>query len=196
LYEIVHEDSLHAAASTYTTPGFSLHKRSELIVSAVTERWPQGAAVHEEVSVALGPIEVLVLGFPENEFTGGILPEIERLVDADTISIIDAMLIIKDADGDVEFVEIEQLDENHDAAALKQFVGQSIDLLSDEDAEGFSEALAPGSSAAVLVFEHTWFKPLRDELIDSGGILIANMRIPGLVVEEVIAAVAELEEQE
>ena len=154
------------------------------------------AVVNEEVSVALGPIEVLVMGFPGNEFTGGILPELESLVDADTISIIDAMLIIKDDVGDVEFIEIEQLDENHDAAALKNFIGQSIDLLSDEDAEGFAEALAPGSSAAVLVFEHTWFKPLRDELIDSGGILIANMRIPGLVVEEVMAAVAELEEQE
>jgi len=162
----------------------------------VVERRTIRVVADEEVSVALGPIEVLVLGFPGNEFTGGILPEIERLVDADTISVIDAMLIIKDEDGDVEFIEIEQLDENHDAAALKQFVGQSIDLLSDEDAEGFAEALAPGSSAAVLVFEHTWFKPLRDELIDSGGILIANMRIPGLVVEEVIAAVAELEEQE
>ena len=151
------------------------------------------AAATEEVSVALGPIEVLVIGFPGNQFTGGILPEIERLVDADTISIIDAMLIIKDETGDVEFIEIEQLDENHDAAALKQFIGQSIDLLSDEDAEGFAEALAPGSSAAVLVFEHTWFKPLRDELMDSGGILIANMRIPGLVVEEVMAAVEALE---
>jgi len=152
--------------------------------------------VDEEVSVALGPIEVLVIGFPENRFTGGILPELERLVDADTISIIDAMLILKDEAGDVEFIEIEQLDENHDAAALKRFVGQSIDLLSDEDAEGFAEALSPGSSAAVLVFEHTWFKPLRDELVDSGGILIANMRIPGLVVEEVMSAVAELESQE
>jgi hypothetical protein len=150
----------------------------------------------EEVSVALGPIEVLVMGFPGNQFTGGILPELETLVDSDTISIVDAMLILKDENGDVEFIEIEQLDENHDAAALKGFVGQSIDLLSDEDAEGFAEALAPGSSAAVLVFEHTWFKPLRNELVDSGGILIANMRIPGLVVEEVMAAVAELEEQE
>ena len=43
------------------------------------------------------------------------------------------------------------------------------------------------------MFEHTWFKPLRDELLDSGGVLIADMRIPGLVVEAVMAEVEALE---
>jgi hypothetical protein len=144
--------------------------------------------------VTLGPIEILVFGFPGNRFTGGILPELERLVEADTISIVDALLIRKDEDGTVSLIEIEELDANEDAAALKTFLGDSLDLLSDEDAEEFADALAPGSSAAILAFEHTWFKPLRDELVDSGGILIANMRIPGMVVEEVMAAVAELED--
>ena len=143
--------------------------------------------------MALGPIEVLVIGFPGNQFTGGILPELERLVEADTISIVDALMIIKDADGGVEYIEIEEIDANEDAAALKAFVGESLELLSDEDAEEFAAALAPGSSAAVLAFEHTWFKPLRNEILDSGGVLIADIRVPGLVVEEVMAAVAQLD---
>lgn len=141
----------------------------------------------------LGPIEVLVLGFPGNRFTGGIVPELEKLVESETITIVDALLIMKDDDGDVEFIEFEQIDENLDAAALKAFVGDTLDLLSDEDAEEFAAALEPGSSAAALVFEHTWFKPLRNELLDADGILLANMRVPGLVVEEVMAAVAEIE---
>lgn len=143
----------------------------------------------------LGPIEVLVVGFPGNRFTGGILPELEALVEAGTITIVDCLFIAKDENGDVDFVEIDQLDENVDAAALGAFIGDSLDLLSDEDAEAFAEALEPGSSAAALVFEHTWFKPLRDEILDSDGVLIADMRIPGLVVEEVMAAVEELEEE-
>ena len=143
----------------------------------------------------LGPIEVLVVGFPGNRFTGGILPELEALVEAGTISIVDGLFITKDADGDVTFVELDQIDENVDAAALGRFIGSSLDLLSDDDAAEFAAALEPNSSAAALVFEHTWFKPLRDELIDSGGVLVANMRIPGLVVEEVLAAVEALEEE-
>jgi hypothetical protein len=141
----------------------------------------------------LGPIEVLVVGFPGNRFTGGILPELEALVEAGTISIVDGLFITKDADGDVTFVELDQIDENEDAAALGRFIGSSLDLLSDDDAAEFAAALEPNSSAAALVFEHTWFKPLRDELLDSGGVLVANMRIPGLVVEEVLAAVEALE---
>lgn len=143
----------------------------------------------------LGPIEVLVVGFPGNRFTGGILPELEALVDAGTISIVDGLFITKDEVGDVAFVELDQIDENEDAAALGRFIGSSLDLLSDDDAAEFAAALEPNSSAAALVFEHTWFKPLRDELIGSGGVMVANMRIPGLVVEEVLAAVEALEEE-
>ncbi len=72
---------------------------------------------------------------------------------------------------------------------------ESNGLLSDEDVEEFAAALEPGSSAAALVFEHTWFTPLRNEIVDSGGILLANVRVPGVVVDEVLAAVAELEDE-
>ena len=58
--------------------------------------------------MALGPIEVLVVAFPGNEFNGQIIPELERLVENDTISIIDGMFIRKDADGTVTFVEFEE----------------------------------------------------------------------------------------
>jgi hypothetical protein len=143
--------------------------------------------------VPLAPIELLVIGFPGNQFTGGIIPEIEALVEDGIITIIDALLILKEDDGTVDFVEVDQIDPHADAAVLKHFLEQGNGLLGDEDVEEFAAALAPGSSAAALVFEHTWFKPLRDELLDSGGVLLANMRIPGLVVDEVLATVAELE---
>jgi hypothetical protein len=145
--------------------------------------------------MTLGPIELLVIGFPGNRFTGGILPEIERLIDDGVITIVDALLIYKDDDGVVEIVELDQVDAGQDVAALSKFLDESNGLISDEDMEGFADALEPGSSAAALAFEHTWFKPLRDELVGSGGILLANMRIPGLVVDEVLAAVAALENE-
>jgi hypothetical protein len=145
--------------------------------------------------MALGPIELLVIGFPGNQFTGGILPEIERLVDDDVITLVDALLIYKDDNGGIEIIELDQVDASQDVAALSQFLEEGNGLISEEDMEGFADALEPGSSAAALAFEHTWFKPLRDELVDSGGILLANMRIPGLVVDEVLAAVAALEDE-
>jgi hypothetical protein len=143
--------------------------------------------------MTLGPIELLAVGFPGSEFTGGILPEIDRLVGNGTITIVDAMVLVKNRDGSLDFLEIEQIPENSSMAALVGLIDEANGLISEEDLEEFAVALEPGDSAAMLAFEHTWFKPLRDELLDSGGVLLANVRIPGLVVEEVLAAVAQAE---
>lgn len=143
--------------------------------------------------MALAPIELLVIGFPDNDFSGGILPELETLVEDGVITVVDAVLIVKEEDGTVDFLELDQIDAGLEIAALNRLLVEGNGLLGDEDVAEFAQALPPGSSAAALVFEHTWFKPLRDELLDSGGVLLANMRVPGLVVDEVLAAVAELE---
>lgn len=144
--------------------------------------------------MTLGPIELLVLGFPGNRFTGGIIPEIERLVETGTIAVVDALLIHKDGDGDVTFVELESDDADDAVGRLSRLVGD-LDLLGDEDVEAFAAALEPNSSAAALVFEHTWAKPLRDEIVASDGLLLTNVRIPGMVVQEVLDAVEALEEE-
>ena len=95
--------------------------------------------------------------------------------------------------GYVDDAEVQQIDAGHSIAALNSLLSEGNGLISDEDLEEFAVALSPGSSAAVLAFEHTWFKPLRDELVGSGGVLIADLQIPGLVVQEVLDAVAAAE---
>jgi hypothetical protein len=142
--------------------------------------------------MALGPIEVLVISFPGNQFSGEIIPELERLVDNDTISIIDGLLVRKDADGDVTFVEFEELGGNADAQRLASVMDQLESLISDEDVQELAAALEPDSSEAILVFEHTWAKPLRDAIVASGGVLADNFRVPGMVVDELLAELAEL----
>jgi hypothetical protein len=144
--------------------------------------------------MALGPIEVLVVGFPGNQFNGDILPELERLVDADIISIIDGLLVQKDADGEVTFTEFAEVGANDDAAKLADLMDQVESLLSDEDVEEFAAALEPDSAEAILVFEHTWAKPFRDAIVGSGGVLVNNFRVPGLVVDELLAELAELDD--
>jgi hypothetical protein len=143
--------------------------------------------------MALGPIEVLVVGFPGSQFDGGILPELERLIGNDTISLIDGLLLQKEADGEVSFTEFEELGSNADAAMLSNLMNQVESLISDEDVFDLAEGLDPNSSAAILVFEHTWAKPLRDHIVASNGVLVNNFQVPGLVVEELLAELAELE---
>ena len=143
------------------------------------------------MDMTLGPIEVIVAGFPGNRFNGKIMPALQSLVDRDIVSVVDGLLIMKDGDGVVTFVELEEIDANDDAAALAGLLDQTDGLLSDEDVEELAMALEPNSSAAALVLEHTWAKPLRDAIVDSDGVLIANFRVPGLVVQEVLDALAE-----
>jgi len=140
--------------------------------------------------MALGPIEIVVIGFPGNDFNGQIIPELERLVENDTISIVDGLFLMKDVDGEVEFVEFDEIGANADAERLAGLVDKLDALISDEDVAEFAAGLEPGSSAAVLAFEHTWVKPFRDAIVASGGVLAANFRVPGLVIEELLDELA------
>ena len=142
--------------------------------------------------MALGPIEVVAVAFPGNRFNGRLVPELRRLIDANTISIIDGLFARTNADGSYTFIELDQIDANEDAAGLAGLMDRCDGLLADEDVAALTEGLGPNSSAAILVFEHTWMKPIRDAVIESGGVMAANLRIPGAVVQDVLAAMAEL----
>lgn len=141
--------------------------------------------------MGLGPIEVLVVGFPGSEFNGRILPALQDVVERDIVSIVDCLLITKAADGSVDFVEIDEVGSDSDVAKLAALMDEANGLLSSEDIDAFAEGLEPGDSAAALVFEHTWAKPFRDAVVHSGGVLLANMRVPGMVVDEVLEALEE-----
>ncbi|MEQ9164095.1 MAG: DUF6325 family protein [Ilumatobacter fluminis] len=146
--------------------------------------------------MSLGPIEVLVVGFPGNQFNGEILPELERLVEAGTISLVDGLFLRKDGDSDVEFFELEEVGADESVARLAGLLDQVESLISDEDVAELAEGLEPDSSAAVLVFVHTWSRPLRDAIVDSGGVLAANFRVPGMVVDELLDELAALDDVE
>lgn len=143
--------------------------------------------------MALGPIEVLVIGFPGNQFNGEILPELERLVETNTISIVDGLFLRKDGDGEVEFYELGEVGSDESVARLAGLLDEVEALISDEDVAELAAGLEPDSSAAMLVFEHTWAKPFRDAIVGSGGVLAANFRVPGLVVDELLDELAALD---
>ena len=130
----------------------------------------------------------MVVAFPGNRFSGKILPELQRLLDAGTISIVDGLFLRKDENGAMTFVEVDEAGVDEGVAALAALFDRFDEMISDEDIEELSAALDPNSSAAVLVFEHTWVRPLRDAIVEAGGVLAENFRVPPEVVAEVMAA--------
>jgi len=135
----------------------------------------------------VGPVEILMVEFPGNKFTGEIAPALAELVDQGTIRVIDLLFVTKDGDGNVAAIELSDADDAV-RSAFEPIVEEASGLLSEEDIEDLGEGLDPDSSAAMLLFEHVWATRFRDAIVDSGGELLARVPIPKEVVDEVIAA--------
>ncbi|WP_084105697.1 DUF6325 family protein [Demequina sp. NBRC 110056] len=145
--------------------------------------------------MTLGPIEVVTIGFESGQFRGEIIPELERLVEAGVISVADGVFVQRTSEDETEIVEFGQDDEGSDIARVGALIGEALELITDEDVEMLTDQLPVGASAAILVFEHTWVKPLRDAIANAGGELIDSIRVPGLVVQEVLDALQAEEEE-
>jgi hypothetical protein len=136
--------------------------------------------------MAIGPVELLVIKFPGNQFRGEIVPALRELVEQGTIRVIDILFAIKDGDGEVAMVEINDLDDD-DFAQFDPIVEDITGLLTKEDIEQLSAALERNSSAAVMLFENTWATRFRDAVVAANGELVISERIPKAVIDEMLA---------
>lgn len=131
----------------------------------------------------LGPIDYLIVEWPDRQPSGEAAPLLADLVDRGLIRIIDLAFIAKGEDGSVTLLDIAALAD--ESGPLGDLVGASSGLLSEEDAEEAATALEPGTSAAVLIYENLWAAPFAVALRRSGAQLVANGRIP---VQALLAA--------
>jgi uncharacterized membrane protein len=148
--------------------------------------------------MAIGPVQLIVLGFPEPNFHGLIMAELERLRASDTIRVIDALAVHKDLDGQVEVAHLSNLSDE-EAVELGSMVGaliglgiegdagiaagaeagarasaDGIQVFSDQDAWDVLEEIPDGSAAALLLIEHNWAVPLRDAVMAAGGFRLSD----------------------
>ena len=133
----------------------------------------------------LGPVDYLIIEFPPEtaNFTGEMAEELIKLVDTGTIRVIDLLVLVKDQDGEVEALEIEDLEH---LGPLQVLEADLAELLAADDVEHLAAAMEPGSVAGVLIFENLWAAPFSSAARRAGGQLIANGRIP---IQAIIAAV-------
>ena len=133
----------------------------------------------------VGPVDVYIIGFPGNKFSGKIAPAIQELVDNGTIRILDLLFVMKDADGVVATLAIEDLDQ--DGAAFAELDITEPGSLNEEDADEVSEDLPANSSALLVAFENVWARKVVSALQDADAVLIDSIRIPVEVVQEALA---------
>ena len=160
--------------------------------------------------MAIGPVQLLVLGFNQPDFHGEIIDELERLRESDTVRVIDSLAVYKDASGDLEVEHLSNLTEQ-EAIELGSKIGALIGLGIDGEPgavagaeEGAREAATEGinvlgnadewdvledipndSAAALILLEHHWAVPLRDAIARAGGFRISDGFISPLDLIEV-----------
>ena len=136
----------------------------------------------------MGPVDYVLVEWSGKQPTGEALPHLVDLVEGGIIRILDMAFITKDEDGTVAGVEIADLGDRIEEVSI--FEGASSGILSEEDTREAAQALEPGTSAALLVYENTWAAPFAAAVRRSGGQLVAGGRIP---VDAIIAALDEVE---
>ena len=134
----------------------------------------------------MGPIDYVVLEWPGEQPVGDVVPLILDVIDRGIIRVLDIAVVAKGDDGSIATLDLGALDD----ASFAEFDGASAGLLGDDDLEEAAEALKPGTSAAVLVWENRWAAPIAVALRRSGGQLVASGRIP---VQAILAALDTVE---
>jgi hypothetical protein len=140
------------------------------------------AGSSESLLEEMGPIDYVVIEWPGEQPDGQAAPLIVDLADRGIIRILDIAFLAKDENGSVYALDLPDLEAS---AAFGVFDGASSGLLGSDDLEHAAEALEPGTSAAVLVWENRWAAPIAVALRRSGGQLVASGRIP---VQAIIAS--------
>lgn len=129
-----------------------------------------------------GPMELFVLGFEGNKFTGDITPALLDLVDRSIVRIVDLAIVIKDADGEALILEMQEMTPEI-AAAMTRLAGEITGLMSEADLLELATDMKPNSTVAVFLCEHIWATAFATAVRGAGGVLVLSERIPGDVVD-------------
>jgi uncharacterized membrane protein len=149
-------------------------------------------------AMAIGPVQLIVLGFNHPNFHGEIIQELERLRESDTVRVIDALAVHKDAEGEIEVAHLSNLTRDEavelgskvgaliglgiegeegmeaGAAAGAEAAADGVQVFSDQEAWDVLEDIPNDSAAALLLIEHHWAVPLRDAIARAGGFRLSD----------------------
>jgi uncharacterized membrane protein len=140
--------------------------------------------------MTMGPVQILVIGYPSGETPDGLLSEVEQIRAAPGIELLDLIHVRKHEDGRIERIEISDLSAT-DAEAFGALIGNltgiddgdvgapdpalaNVNVDADQDAWYVDDTIPPGSAATVVLIEHRWAIGVRDQMRADGGVLLAD----------------------
>jgi uncharacterized membrane protein len=144
----------------------------------------------DSATTDVGPVDLAVIRFTGNNFTGEVAPALLDLVQAGTVRVYDALLVTRGTDGNVDSLEIGDLGPDLQPAFVAVNGAVGAGLLDPDDVNDVGEGLEPGTSALLLVFENTWAAHFSGACRRAGGELVDIARIPAQAVADTLAEFA------
>jgi hypothetical protein len=134
--------------------------------------------------MTVGPLEYIVIGFPDLVVDGSVAAEIAAVVDKGTIRIVDLVAIAKDAEGEVVIAELDTKDDPR-YAGFAPLLTNRVGLFTAEDLLTIAADIPEGTGALVVLFEHAWAVGIKEALAAKGAVLLGRSVVPPEVLEEV-----------
>lgn len=136
----------------------------------------------------MGPVDVAVITFDRSEPDRELAPVLADLQVSGIVKVLDLAFVRKMADGTTSITELADISV---ASAFERIAQDQVDLLSEADLTELAAALAPASSAMVVVWENSWAARLAAAVRSSSGRLAMLERIPPENVDRAISALEE-----
>jgi hypothetical protein len=136
--------------------------------------------------MTLGPLEYIVVGFEGTKFDGSIAREIEKVVEAKIIRLVDVVFVGRDKDGNAVVIELDNKDDPR-FAAFEPLLAGRMGLFTPDDLAAIAGSLPPDTAGLAMLFEHRWAEDLKDAMAAAGGFLVDRVVIPPDVLAEVSA---------
>ncbi len=133
-----------------------------------------------------GPVDIVIIGFPGNKFTGKVAPAIAELVENNTIRILDLLFVSTDEAGTISALRVQDLgsDLQPGLVELDTFMPGALD---EHDAQELAEDLPANSSALLVAFENVWAAKFVAAIQEAEAVVIDQIRIPASAVAELLA---------
>lgn len=144
--------------------------------------------------MTIGPLEFVVIGYKGDRFTSEIVPELTSIQEKGLIRVVDLIFARKDTDGTVKALEVHDLNDE-ELAVFNPIKEDLMRLLTPQDIALLTEAIPPGTSAAIVLLEHAWIVRLTEGLNRADAVLLAGGMVPQAAMEQLEAELKAAQQQ-
>ncbi|MDI2131474.1 DUF6325 family protein [Yinghuangia seranimata] len=131
----------------------------------------------------LGPVDAIVLGFPGHRLTPAVLEAVDEVEARGDVRVIDMLIVVKDAHGEITHHEISEYDDLRDMAA-EVAARRMLGLAGENDVEQIGLIMPADSLVVVIFVENVWAREVAVRIREAGGRLLSYTRLPQATLDD------------